>query len=567
MSKWWLTARHLGDTIGDVIEDAAENVMDAGEDLVKNGKCYQTVTKLRETGTECYQLACDTTELCGTTQTRGNSMMEFGSDITETLRGFSTKMDVETLSTIKDLMDGDRLRQSMQLAQEMDDIALECVAKSMRMIEIMEETMDTVPGPLQNIISKMAGKDDAETVQETERSMEVLSTLDKDLEDVSSCVGELQNLHISNALKVGLQAYENLHAKATLSRSMFDIMSGFATEVSTYTQAINDGDVGDMIKLAAKVKDMWHCLKLAGFMRALAEGVGKIIKVMIELFRSMTDRLSTLWAALAFAKDCMVDCIEHVLQAKNLVVEARDKSQLLVERSTFIADKLKDLGDFNKETLTAAKDLSDGAEIKEAIQLATHMDELILECTGKVIAMVERVTEGLRNLPDIITAEVKVEDEGKHDDDPEPDDIEENLAELDKSREVIESSDIIDSVNAVVSGFRGILDNESNCQNMLSTCEKFTGDADSTIQSFLGVWDLESAMVKISEMCRMVRLGELIKQFAENIKKLLKAIIAWLRSMVEKINIKNLAKIDLGDAVDSIKEHAADIGDKLQFWK
>ncbi|CAB9527464.1 expressed unknown protein [Seminavis robusta] len=582
MPKWWQTAvGKVGDAIedvGDAIEDAAEDVWDAGEDLVKNGTCYKTVSKLHQNGSECYQLAVETSELCETTQQRGNDMIEFGSEITETLHGFSTKMDVETLETIKDLMDGDRLRESMQLAKDMDDIALSCVDKSVRMMEIMEETMDTVPPPIQKMINKMAGNDDAEAIQEKERSMEILSTLDQDLDDVKFCIDALMHLNIATALKVGTQACENLYAKATLSRQMFNTIRGFSDEVSSYTEAIDEGDVGDMIKLAAKMKDMWHCLKLAGFMRQLAEGAAKVINVMIDLFKAMSDRLSTLWAALAFAKDCMTDCIEYVGQARTLVLDARDKSNLLVERSRFIAEKMKDIGSFNKESIAAAKELSDGDEIKEVISLATNMDDLVLECAGKVIIMVKRVNEGFHNLPDIITADIDVEEEGKKDEDPEPDDIEENVAQMDKSREIIENEDIITAARATVPGFRDILDNEDTCQNMLKVVEGFTGDANNTIESFLGVWDLESAMVKISEMCRMVRLGELIKQFAERVKRLLNSIIAWLKSMVDKISIDNLTKIDLGDtiegAVDAIKdsaedfaETAGDIAQKLQFWK
>ena len=104
---------------------------------------------------------------------------------------------------------------------------------------------------------------------------------------------------------------------------------------------------------------------------------------------------------------------------------------------------------------------------------------------------VERVTEGFQNLPDIITADVDVEEEGKNDDDPEPDDIEENVRGLDKNREIIENEDIIQAARASVRGFRGVLKDEDICQNMLKLIDGFCKDSNSTIDSFLGVWDLE----------------------------------------------------------------------------
>lgn len=575
MPKWWKEAvNKVGDAFEDVggaIEDVAETVLDAGIDLVDDGQCYQTVAALHKNGKECYQLATDTTELCTSTATRGDEMIEFGEEITGTLRGFSTKMDTDTLETIKDLMDGDRLRESMQLCQEMDDIALSCVDKSVRMVEIMEETLDVVPDPIQKMITKMAGKDDAETLQEKERSMEVLSTLDQDLDDVKGCIDALTHLNIATALQVGTRAFENLNSKTTLSRSMFNTIRGFSEEAARYTEAFSEGDAGDMLKLAAQCKDVWHCLKLSGFMRQLAEGAGKLIKVIIDLFKAMSDRLSTLWAALAFAKDCMVDCIEHVVQAKSLVLEARDKSNLLIERSRSISDQMQDLGGFNKGSIEAARKLNEGNEIKEAINLATNMDDLVLECAGKVVIMVNRVTEGFQNLPDIITADIDVEEEGKIDDDPEPDDVEENVSDLEKTREEIETGDLVTVGKASVRGIRSALDNEDNCQNMLSSVDDFTGKCSSTIDSFLGVWDLESAMEKMTQMCRLVRLGELIKQFAERIKRLLKAIINLMKSMVSKLSIENLSKIDLvpdgvEDAVDNAVDAVKEGWKKMQFW-
>lgn len=267
----------------------------------------------------------------------------------------------------------------------------------------------------------------------------------------------------------------------------------------------------------------------------------------------------------------MVDCIEHVLEAKKLITNAHDKSALLIERSRSISTQLDDLGDFNMDSIKAIQKLSEGGEINEAIELASTMDDLVLDCTAKTISMVERVTEGFQNLPDIITADVDVQEEGKQDQDPEPDDIEESIGQLERSREAIDSSDIIAATKASMEGFRGALDIEDTCQHILELVRGFAVDCNAVIDSFLGVWDLESAMGKISEMCRIVRLGDLIKQFADQVKRLLKAIVALMKATVKKLSIDNLSKIDLGDAVDDIKDAVKDklddMKDKLQFWK
>lgn len=573
--------KHAYDNAVDKVEDAFENAADAivdagtgllkdGTDLVKAGKCYTTVSKLKDSGKECYTLASETSELCQTTQTRGQEMIDFGSEITSTLQGFSTtKMDVETLETIKDLMDGDRLRESMALAKDMDDIALKCVEKSVRMMTIMDETMETVPKPIQDIINKAAGQDDTKSQQEQERTREVLSTLDQDLDDIKTCIDSLKHLNIATALTVGTQAFEHLSAKAKLSYSMFTTMKGFSDEVQTYTRAISEGDVKDTFKLIADVKDMWHCLKLSNFMKQLAEAAGKLIKFMVDLFESMSTRLSTLWAALAFAKDCIKDCLDIVTHTKTLVMDANKKSSLLIEKSRSISDQLDDLGDFNMNSLKSIQALSQGGEISEAIELATTMDDIVLDCSTKVVAMVKRVSEGFHNLPEIVTADINEKEDGKSDKDTVPGDIEENVAILEKSREAIDNSDVVSAAIVSMEAFRNVKEEADTCRDMLALVEGFTGDCNSTIESFLGVWDLESAMDKIKEMCRIVRLGDLIKQFAEQIKRLLKAIIALMKSAIKKLSIK-VDDINIDDVVDGAKKVVAGLKDmkgKLKFWK
>ena len=57
--------------------------------------------------------------------------------------------------------------------------------------------------------------------------------------------------------------------------------------------------------------------------------------------------------------------------------------------------------------------------------------------------------------------------------------------------EIIENEDIIQAARASVRGFRGVLKDEDICQNMLKLIDGFCKDSNSTIDSFLGVWDLE----------------------------------------------------------------------------
>jgi hypothetical protein len=572
----------IGDAVQDAAEDAAHAVVNTGQDLlegsvdlVQSGKCYQTIDTLSKSSTRCYQLSRETSELCHTTQAKGHEMIAFGSDIQTTLADFDGKMDPNTLETIKDLMDGDKLREAMTLAQDMRALAVSCVEKSVEMAKQMENVLDSIPDVLERAMDGIAGRDDEASLSAQARSTGVLSTLDQDVEDVRKCIDNLQHLHLTSALTVGKQAFENLSNKATLSKTIFVTMKDFSDEVSSYTQAFSDGDVGDIMKLTAKLKDVWHCWKLTGLMRQLAEGAGKLIRIVIDLFHSMTDRLSSLWAALAYAKDCMVDCMEHVTKVKGLLLDAKCKSSQLIEHTRSIKTQIEKVRDLDKGSIAALSQLTQGREIHDSVAIATTMDDTVLECSEKVVSMVERVTEGFTNFPSIITGGMDLEEEGKQDDDPEVQDIEENLTKMQTSRDLIDTSDIITAAQASVDAYRNVAGNVHVIQEMLELCDKFTGNCTKTINSFLGVWELDDAMAKLTEMCRIVRVGELIKSFSRQIRQLLMAMVALMKSSIQKLSINNIDVGDLADAakdkLHDAKEDAIDVVkgsiEKLQFWK
>ena len=47
-------------------------------------------------------------------------MVDFGSEIQSTLQGFGNSMDASALETIRDLTDGAKLKQAMEIAKDMD---------------------------------------------------------------------------------------------------------------------------------------------------------------------------------------------------------------------------------------------------------------------------------------------------------------------------------------------------------------------------------------------------------------------------------------------------------------
>ena len=415
----------------------------------------------------------------------------------------------------------------------------------------MEDAMEALPDPLQQAIDKALQEapppegDDAAARSVSDPSSQITS-MDRDISDVQECLTAIGELNLVTALQVGMQALEQFSLKAKVSRDMFGSISEYAKEIADITDAFANMDFKKII--LHKIKAIWKCLKLSTLIKTLAEGLGKLIQLVVDLFEATSSKVAGLWKALAFAKDCMKDCVEHEMQALGLCDNAKSKSATLMDQSVRVRDLLQDMGDLNAGSLPAFRDLADGEEIRTAISIATEMDDIVLECATKAVAMVDRVREGFANLPPMVTEGIS-EDAGVSDRDPEPANVEDNIMDLAASREAIDSANIVAAVKVGSAGFSNVSDKVGIAKELLVLLQEFAQTCMKTIESFMGVWDIQSAIERIQEMCRIVKLGEMMKQFADQIKRLLLAAIDFMKAAIDKFK-----SVDVGDIAHSAVE-------------
>jgi hypothetical protein len=255
-----------------------------------------------------------------------------------------------------------------------------------------------------------------------------------------------------------------------------------------------------------------------------------------------------------------MDCLEHVKEARQLCVDAKTRSLSLVTKSMAIKNQLDSVGDINIQSIKSVRELASGGDIQDAISFAQSMDDLVLECSSKTTAMVDRVVEGFSNIPEILTEGIEPSSAGKQEGDPEPVDVETDIQELESAKQAIETANVVSAARAGVAGFSGVSGKATSCSDMLELVQTFASDCFNVIESFMGAWDLESVTKKIMEMMRVVSLGELIKQFAEQIKRLAIAMIELMKVSAEKFK-----SLDLGDAVGGVVNDVKDkVDEKLE---
>ena len=549
----------------------ADHVLDEIKEDIQSSNLVVLTSKAKQVAI----LSRETVEICDETATQRQKMVDLSAKIHSTLQQLSTGSDAtHILETIRQLTSGDTLHEATELAKGLQQAARTCVTKSLEMVQLLDEGMDCLPGPLQKLLlgdeeEEEEGQDDDD---DENNETPLMKDLNRDVQEVQTCIESIQHFNLTTAFTVGVQAFQQLAGKVARAQTLFDQLRRFATEISEMAHAMQSWNARQVVR---ESKDLVQCLRWTDEMQDTAAAAAKLMPVVIDLFQASADRVSVLWTALAHAKDCLLDCVEHVQQTKHLCLDAQQKCVKLVDQSLHIARQLERILKLSPSSVTVVRGLvGDGGEIEQALDLASHMDDIILECTKKVVAMVDRVQDAYTTMPPILTEDLDVTAAGTgRSDDPEPANIERDVLELDESRVALVDADLLTAAQAGVRAFAGVSQKSTVGTDLLKLVEQFSTDCQGTIESFLTVWDLPSAGKKITELCHLVNLGTGMKQFADQIKELLMAMMALMKAAITKFKKMDLGDIgetlgavkdDLEDKMDDLKDK---VQDKLQFWK
>mmetsp|Transcript_32037 Transcript_32037/g.58695 ORF Transcript_32037/g.58695 Transcript_32037/m.58695 type:complete len:480 (+) Transcript_32037:1320-2759(+) len=411
---------------------------------------------------------------------------------------------------------------------------------------------------------------------------------DPNLPDVETHTRELQRLvtnvedvNLFTVMSSGKMAFDGLRAKGEVCQDMFSAVRKFSEDVSEVSDFIRNFTLKglDISAMKELVYDAWRCLRLSSLIREFSEGVGKIIKWIVNLFKRASEKLGSIWGALARAKDVLGDCVQYVGDCVRLCNEAKNRSGELCDLSAEIREHLVNIVTFDRDAIASIKDLSDGDEIKRAIQLATTMDDIAFECVEHILEAIRKVSAAIKSMPDVLTEGLDKEpkqievgggtrtisfgiDVDDDDDDAVPVDgvdIGGDVKELYGMRVAIEEANVFGSIQKSADGFDGVKTKIGLCGDMIVQSRGFADHCDTAIKSFGGAWDLESAQNHIMELFKIVSLGKLIKNYVKEIQKLVRANIVLMEAVMNKFK-------DIDFVPDQLEDLIEDVGDGLKDW-
>mmetsp|Transcript_12497 Transcript_12497/g.27126 ORF Transcript_12497/g.27126 Transcript_12497/m.27126 type:complete len:546 (+) Transcript_12497:173-1810(+) len=498
---------------------------------------------------QCHSAAKQTVELCTSTLATGKNLVRCGESIQRSLVGAATDLDAESFAVIADLIDGDKTKEAEELAVTMKEKSTECISLSMRMVQSLEKSVDALPDIIESFIEKKAQQSITDELTSEEREM--ANGIDDDAQELSRCIDAIENLNLLTAIDAGKNAFEAIKDKSKLCHRIFQMIQKFATDVSSITEAISNMDASAVL---SKVKDgsILKAIGLSKYIKQFAEGCKRVMDKIVELFHGAAGKLSTLWRALSHAKDVMVNSLTEVVNSRSLCGEASEKAEKLKQMTTSLG---------NIEALKLIKSLSGDRDrsMNDAMGTAREVDVGMEDAALKMKSAAKMVGDEYLGLPSIITDGITDDTDAEvaNSFGAKIKDINSDIQDLEMASKAIEDSDIFHAAKTMHKEMSSIPEKVDTCQELVQSCTDFADRSKSSIDSFLGKWSLDDAVSHIKEMCRLVSFSKLMEQLADQIHKLIKAIMTLLRVMSAKIQA--VADQLKSSGLDSVVDAAGDL--------
>lgn len=251
--------------------------------------CDANVDGLLEAANDSQRLAQETGEICNGIKDRGQNLLDVCSDIQGKLSRFGKKIDATTYKHIMELLESQsKMKETIEAAGEMDDMALECLGKSNEMTKAMEKGIESLPTPVKDEIMS-EGNDEEEN---KDRDTELLADVNEDIKDLEDCTESIQNMNLFSAARSGSSAFEGLASKGELCQTIFDKVKELAGSVLDITGAfVGQTCCAQVQAVFTQGRDILSCLRMSTLMSKLAEAGDRLVKAIMNLLKIAEEKI------------------------------------------------------------------------------------------------------------------------------------------------------------------------------------------------------------------------------------------------------------------------------------
>lgn len=240
-------------------------------------------------GMEATELAEELMQLSSTTQTRGRNVVDFAGEIKGAFSSINSKMNASTFKAIMDVLNGDKMKDTIALANELDDLALDCVNKSIKLKETVARGAESLPESV-----KKEGRGDDTDVDDGEQE---LADLGRDITELEECTASLRSMNIFSATTKGTRAFDGLINKGSVIQTTFERIKELCAIVARVSQNIVSETCCALIQAGIDTATaIFQSLRLSTLIEKLTEAgkrlidaIKTLISVAWEKFQHFTE--------------------------------------------------------------------------------------------------------------------------------------------------------------------------------------------------------------------------------------------------------------------------------------
>lgn len=227
-------------------------------------------------GMQTTRLAEEMMELSIATQARGQKVVDLVHEIQGAFSGLNRKLNAASFQAVMNTLNGDKMKDTIALAGEMDDLALDCVNKSTQMKETMMQGTRS--------LQATAKGDDSAYDTDSEEGDQELADLEADIIEIEQCNKDIHTMNLFSATTKGTRAFQALGDKGCVIQKTFGRIQELCASITMAAQTVVSENCCSQLKAGIDtIKAMLKSVRLSNLVTKLTEAAKRLIYAMKSL--------------------------------------------------------------------------------------------------------------------------------------------------------------------------------------------------------------------------------------------------------------------------------------------
>jgi len=247
----------------------------------KMGVLFAALDHAKDCLCACAREAREAKRLCADAYGDGKALVEYTLSVKGQLEGF-TRLDPSSLRAAQQLMRGEEIRAMLQLAEQMDELVVQCIEKVANMIRIVTEGFRGLPEIITDGISDLTAADTSDIAAP--------ANTERDIAELNAATEAINASNLLSAVSAGVKGFSGTAAKANVCNEMLCATQDFADNTSQTVEVFMGSWNLDV--MGNKVQEIFRCVKLGTVMQQFSEQTKALVLSIVALLQATIQKFS-----------------------------------------------------------------------------------------------------------------------------------------------------------------------------------------------------------------------------------------------------------------------------------